>query len=69
MIEAKYDVPDMNCDHCKSAIEDSLNEISGVENALADPDTKVVEVEYDENQVDEERITSAIEDAGYTIAA
>ncbi|HZY64281.1 MAG: cation transporter [Actinomycetota bacterium] len=68
MIEAKYDVPDMSCAHCKSAIEDSLNGLSGVEKATADPDSKVVEVAYDKNQVEEERIKSAIEDAGYTVA-
>ncbi len=69
MIEAKYEVPDMSCAHCKSAIEDSLNEISGVEEASADPDSKVVEVAYDEDQVGEDKIKAAIEDAGYTIAA
>ena len=68
MIEAKYTVPDMSCAHCKSAIEDSLNELSGVEKATADPDSKVLEVEYDENQVEEERIKSAVEDTGYSIA-
>lgn len=69
MIEAKYDVPDMSCAHCKEAIEDSLNEISGIEKANADPDSKVVQVEYDEDQVGEDRIKAAIEDAGYTVTA
>ncbi len=69
MTEAKYNVPDMSCAHCKAAIEDSLNELSGVEKATADPDSGIVEVEYDENQVDKGRVKGAIEDAGYTIAA
>lgn len=69
MIEAKYTVPDMSCAHCKGAIEDSLNELSGVEKATADPDTQVVEVAYDENQIGEDKVKAAIEDAGYTIAA
>ena len=69
MIEAKYTVPDMSCAHCKSTIEDSLNEVSGVENAIADPDSRLVEVEYDEDQVGEDTVKAAIEDAGYTIAA
>ena len=69
MIEAKYTVPDMSCAHCKSTIEDSLNEVSGVENAIADPDSGLVEVEYDEDQVGEDTVKAAIEDAGYTIAA
>lgn len=69
MIEAKYTVPDMSCAHCKSAIEDSLNEVSGVEKANADPDSKLVEVEYDEGQASEDKVKGAIEDAGYTVAA
>ena len=69
MIEAKYNVPDMSCAHCKGAIEDSLNELSGVEKAAADPDSQVVEVAYDEDQVGEDEVKGAIEDAGYTIAA
>ncbi len=69
MIEAKYTVPDMSCAHCKSTIEDSLNELSGVEEATADPDSQVVEVAYDENRVGENEVKAAIEDAGYTIAA
>lgn len=68
MIEAKYTVPDMSCAHCKSAIEDELRGISGVEKAAADPDSKIVEVAYDEDQVDEARVKAAIEDAGYTVA-
>ena len=69
MIEAKYNVPDMSCAHCKRSIEDSLNELSGVEETNADPDSKVVEVAYDEDRVGEDEIKAAIEEAGYTIAA
>ncbi len=69
MTEAKYNVPDMSCAHCKAAIEDSLNELSGVEKATADPDSKTVEVAYSEDQVGEKEIKGAIEEAGYTVAA
>jgi copper ion binding protein len=67
LIEAKYEVPDMSCVHCKSSIEESLREVSGVRKAKADPDSKVVEVEYDEGQVGEEAVKAAIEDAGYSV--
>ena len=69
MTEAKYNVPDMSCAHCKAAIEDSLNELSGVEKAIADPDSKIVEVAYSEDRVGEKEIKGAIEGAGYTVAA
>lgn len=69
MTEAKYNVPDMSCAHCKAAIEDSLNELPGVEKATADPDSGLVAVAYSEDRVGEEEIKVAIEDAGYTVAA
>jgi copper chaperone len=59
----------MSCAHCKSAIEDALQNVSGVEKVEADPDSKVVEVAYDEDRVEEKKIQAAIEDAGYTVAA
>lgn len=68
MIEARYTVPDMSCAHCKSAIEDALQGISGVKKVEADPDSKVVEVAYDEDRVEETKIQAAIEDAGYTVS-
>lgn len=69
MIETVYTVPDMSCGHCKAAIEDSLNDLSGVEKADAEPDAGTVEVVYDEIRVDGGRIKGAIENAGYTVAA
>jgi copper ion binding protein len=69
MTEAKYTVPDMSCAHCKAAVEDSLNELSGVEKATADPASGIVEVAYSEDRVGEDEIKGAIEDAGYTVAA
>ncbi len=69
MIEARYTVPDMSCAHCKSAIEDTLRGVSGVETAVADPGSKVVVVAYDEGRADEARVRAAIENAGYTVTA
>lgn len=69
MIDIKLNVPDMSCGHCKAAIEGQLGKLPGVEKANADPGTKLVEVSYTEDRVDEQQIKSAIEEAGYTIAA
>lgn len=67
MIEKTYRVEGMSCDHCKAAIEDSLNELSGIERANADPDRRTVEFAYDESRADEAKIKGAIKDAGYTL--
>lgn len=69
MTETTYNVPDMSCAHCKAAIEESLGELSGIGHANADPDSKQVEVSYDEGRVSTDQIKGAIEEAGYTVAA
>jgi copper chaperone len=68
MINVQFDVTGMSCAHCKAAVEEELNKLPGVEYSIAVPDAGVVEVEYDENRVGPERLTKAIEDAGYTVA-
>jgi copper ion binding protein len=69
MTEKTFNVPDMSCGHCKAAVEDELNMLSGVESSLADVDKGTVEVTYDESRVSNEQLVNAIEEAGYTVAA
>jgi copper chaperone len=69
MIDVTFIVPDMSCGHCKAAVEGELNGLSGVESSNADVDKGTVAVRYDEDKVSAERLESAIERAGYTVAA
>jgi copper chaperone len=69
MTEKTFDVAGMSCGHCKAAVEDELNELSGVEKANADVATGTVEVSYDEGTVTTEDLLGAIQEAGYTVAA
>jgi len=69
MIEKTLKVPDMNCGHCKAAVEGELNKLSGVKKANADLEKDTVEVSYDEGTVSTEDLKDAIEEAGYTVAA
>ena len=57
-----YDVPDISCDHCKSAIEQALRDLPDVTRVEADVATKVVSVD---GSATDEAIRSAIERAGY----
>ena len=68
MIETTLKVPDMSCGHCKAAVEDGLNELSGVERSNADVEKGTVEVTFDESQVSTEQLKGAIEAAGYTVS-
>ncbi len=69
MTEKTLKVPDMSCGHCKAAVEDELNKLSGVKYSKADVQKGTVEVSYDESRVSTEQLNDAIEEAGYTVAA
>ena len=69
MTEKTFNVAGMSCGHCKAAVEDELNELSGVEKANADIVKGTVEVSYDERTVNTEDLLGAIQEAGYTVAA
>lgn len=57
--------PKMSCGHCKMAIENAGSALAGVSSISADPESKKVDVSYDENVVTLEEIRKAIEAAGY----
>ncbi len=68
MISDTFDVQGMTCAHCKAAVEEELNGLSGVEKSDADFERGTVEVVYDESRVRTEDIRGAVEEAGYTLA-
>jgi copper chaperone len=69
MTYTTFEVPEMSCGHCKAAIEDALNKLSGVEYSNANLDEGTVKVSYDDGRVSEEQLKVAIEDAGYAVTA
>ncbi len=64
---ATYSVPGMSCGHCKSAVEEAVGAVPGVESVEVDLDSKRVDVRG--ASLDEEAVRAAIEDAGYDVAA
>jgi copper chaperone len=67
MTEKTFTVEGMSCGHCKAAVEEELNRLSGVERSNADFERGTVEVAYDEDSVTTEDIRRAVEEAGYTL--
>jgi len=57
----------MTCAHCKAAVEEELNGLSGVEKSDADFERGTVEVVYDESRVTTGDIRGSVEEAGYTL--
>jgi copper chaperone len=65
MATRTYNVPDVSCGHCKSAIEGEVGGLSDVASVNVDIDAKTVTVEGDAS---DEAIHAAIEEAGYEVA-
>ena len=63
-----FKVPDVSCGHCKSAIEQALVPLAGVQEATVDIDAKNVDVAYDDAVIDRTGVVRAIEAAGYDVA-
>jgi copper chaperone len=68
LTEDRFSVPDVSCVHCKSAIEDALNPLEGIQLADVDIEGRVVTVSYDEGVIDRQRVVESIEGAGYPVA-
>lgn len=58
-------VEGMSCSHCENAVKKALGELSEVRDVQVDLGSKKVEV-HGENLVDE-KLKEAIEDAGYDV--
>jgi copper chaperone len=65
-MEITYTVPGMSCGHCKSAVEEELGRVPGVEFVNADYETKLVVIRGE--ALADEALRAAIDDAGYEAA-
>ncbi|MCH7945351.1 MAG: heavy-metal-associated domain-containing protein, partial [Armatimonadetes bacterium] len=50
---------------CTSSIEAGLSQVDGVSHVSGDPETKVVEVEYDETALTSEAILAKLDEIGF----
>lgn len=62
-------VKGMSCGHCVSSVEGALKGLNGVKSVQVSLEDGKVALDYDENLVNDNQITAAIEDAGYDIVA
>jgi copper chaperone CopZ len=65
-MEITYIVAGMSCGHCKSAVEEEVGRVPGVEFVNADYETKVVVVRGE--SLADEALRAAIDEAGYEAA-
>ena len=69
MTDITLSVPDISCNHCKSAIEGAVEPMDGVASASVTIDARTVDVTFDDEAVDLSAIITAIEDQGYEVAS
>jgi len=67
-MQESFKVPDVSCEHCKSAIEGALRPLGGVRSATVDVDVKTATVDYDESVINRRAIAAVIEQEGYPVA-
>ncbi len=65
MQKAVLTAPKMSCGHCKAAVESAAGGLAGVGEVSADPESKKIEITYDDSVVSLEEIREAIATAGY----
>jgi len=63
-----YHVPTIKCDGCASTIQAALGKVPGVEGTEVSVERKTVAVRFDPARVDEARIRTALQGAGFPAA-
>ena len=67
MAELIYSVPGMHCGHCEQAVKQELAQVDGVESVEVDLESKFVFVRG--NDLSDEKLRAAIDEAGYEAEA
>lgn len=60
-------VEGMSCKHCKQSIENALQELPGVNKAVAYHEDGFVDVDFNEKEIEVKRIIDEIEDLGFDV--
>ena len=60
-------VPDISCEHCERTINNALTPIVGVRTVSVDIPRKQVRVEYDEAQVNVDRMKALLQEEDYPV--
>jgi copper chaperone CopZ len=65
MVEVRYSVPEISCDHCVNAITGEVGQVPGVDEVMVDLDAKVVTVRGEDLR--DSALREAIDQAGYDV--
>ena len=69
MATTVLNVPDISCEHCERTITNALTPIAGVRTVNVDIPGRQVRVEYDESQVNVDRMKDVLQEEEYPVAS
>lgn len=67
-MERILQIDGMNCGKCAARVETALQGVEGVDSAKVDLAAKSARVSYDASRATAAQLTSAVTEAGYTVA-
>lgn len=67
MQKVNYSVPGIHCNHCVHTIQSEVSELEGVISVKADPNSKQVDIEFDD-PANETKIKSLLAEINYPVA-
>ena len=67
MATTTLNVPDISCEHCERTITNALKPIAGVRTVNVDIPGKQVRVDYDEAQVNVDRMKDTLKEEDYPV--
>ncbi|KKR45234.1 MAG: hypothetical protein UU22_C0016G0029 [Parcubacteria group bacterium GW2011_GWA2_40_8] len=65
VVKEKFNITGMHCGACAAGIQMFLSNTDGVKNAFIDYNTKLGEVEYDNEKINQKTVVKAVEEVGY----
>ena len=65
--EKEVKVVGMHCKSCVNAVQLSLTDVDGIEDAKADLDTGITKIKLDTDKVSDDDIKEAVEEAGFNV--
>jgi copper chaperone len=69
MANVVLNVPDISCEHCERTITGALTPVDGVKSVSVDIPGRQVKVDYDDAQVDVEKMKAILEEEEYPVAS
>ncbi|MBG9984424.1 heavy-metal-associated domain-containing protein [Aerococcaceae bacterium DSM 111022] len=67
-MEKTYNVEGLSCAGCARTVENTLKDISGVDNASVNLAEKTAAVSYTDSNITFETLSNAVADSGYKLA-